>query len=79
MDFETKISLPIRAENDMAFHVRAYQLKNLVASYFGEPMRFTGSNYMISHGKTDEGAYYFTVYFRTRNDAVMFKLSSILD
>ena len=67
--------LKFQPNNDMAFHVKCYEVKNALAAFFGVAARFTTEHYMISHGKKADGAYYFDVFFKERNKALLFKLT----
>lgn len=74
--YAAKISgLKFQPNNDMAFHVRSYEIKNALAAFFGVPARFTTEHYLISHGKKADGSYYFDVYFADRTQAMIFKLT----
>jgi hypothetical protein len=74
--YAVKLScLKFQPNNDMAFHIKSYDIKGQLASMFGVPARFHTDHYLICHGKNDDQTYYFDVYFKDPDQAILFKLS----
>lgn len=72
---EAKINgLRYKPAGDQMFNLMTSRVRRNLSDHFGTNMAFITEDYLISHGRKADGTYYLDIYFKSRIQAILYRL-----